>query len=195
MLFDKNNYEFLLVCLGNPGDEYCHTRHNAGFLFSEWVEYAYKIKIKKLKLRAVYGEISFNGKKGLILRPQTFMNDSGIAVAAFCSAYNIPPESIIVVADDINFEVGQMRIRRKGSDGGQKGLRSIIECLKTEQFPRIRIGVGHKAFPQQDLADYVLSNFSSAELSTLPEVFEKVYDSVGLILAGDTERAMSKYNS
>lgn len=189
----KSDYTFLLVCLGNPGKEYAHTRHNAGFLFAEWLKKNKDVRIRRAKFDSLYGEIKLGGRRGLIVTPQTYMNLSGIAVKGFSKAYEIPPSDILVVCDDINFEVGQMRIKRKGSSGGQKGMGSIIEQLGSEEFPRIKIGVGDKA-EAQDLKDYVLSDFTKKDLDVLDKLYENVYDAAELILSGDIDRAMMKYN-
>lgn len=189
----KSDYTFLLVCLGNPGKEYAHTRHNAGFLFAEWLKKNKDVRIKRAKFDSLYGEIKLGERRGLIVLPQTYMNLSGIAVKGFCKAYEIAPADILVVCDDINFDVGQVRIKRKGSFGGQKGMGSIIEQLGTEEFPRIKIGVGDKA-EAQDLKDYVLSDFAKKDLDTLDRLYADIYDAAELIINGDIDKAMMKYN-
>ena len=189
----KSDYTFLLVCLGNPGKEYAHTRHNAGFIFASWLKKNKEVRIRRAKFDSLYGEIKLGGRRGLIVTPQTYMNLSGIAVKGFAKAYEIAPSDILVVCDDINFEVGQMRIKRKGSSGGQKGVGSIIEQLGTEEFPRIKLGVGDKA-EMQDLKDYVLSDFTKKEVEILQSMFDNVYDAAQLIIGGDIDRAMMKYN-
>ena len=189
----KSDYTFLLVCLGNPGKEYARTRHNAGFLFASWLKKNKEVRIRRAKFDSLYGEIKLGGRRGLIVTPQTYMNLSGVAVKGFAKAYEIEPSDILVVCDDINFEVGQMRIKRKGSSGGQKGMGSIIEQLGTEEFPRIKIGVGDKA-EKQDLKDYVLSDFTKKDLVVLDKLYGDVYDAAELIISGDIDRAMMKYN-
>lgn len=189
----KSDYTFLLVCLGNPGKEYAHTRHNAGFIFASWLKKNKEVRIRRAKFDSLYGEIKLGGRRGLIVMPQTYMNLSGIAVKGFAKAYEIAPADILVVCDDINFDVGQMRIKRKGSSAGQKGMGSIIEQLGTEDFPRIKLGVGDKA-QAQDLKDYVLSDFTKKEVETLQSMFTDVYDAAQLIIGGDIDRAMMKYN-
>ena len=194
MFFSKNtDYTFLLVCLGNPGRQYAHTRHNAGFLFSEWLKKNRDVRIRRAKFDSLYGEIKLGGRRGLIVTPQTYMNLSGVAVKGFATAYDVPVSDVLVVCDDINFDVGQMRIRRKGSSGGQRGVGNIIEQLGTEEFPRIKLGVGDKA-ARQDLKDYVLSDFTKAELDTLDAMFADVYDAADLIIGGSIDAAMQKYN-
>ena len=189
----KSDYTFLLVCLGNPGKEYAHTRHNAGFIFASWLKKNKEVRIRRAKFDSLYGEIKLGGRRGLIVLPQTYMNLSGIAVKGFAKAYEIAPADILVVCDDINFDVGQMRIKRKGSSAGQKGMGSIIEQLGTEDFPRIKLGVGDKA-QAQDLKDYVLSDFTKKEVETLQSMFTDVYDAAQLIIGVDIDRAMMKYN-
>ena len=194
MFFSKNtDYTFLLVCLGNPGRQSAHTRHNAGFLFSEWLKKNRDVRIRRAKFDSLYGEIKLGGRRGLIVTPQTYMNLSGVAVKGFVTAYDVPVQDVLVVCDDINFDVGQMRIRRKGSSGGQRGVGNIIEQLGTEEFPRIKLGVGDKA-ARQDLKDYVLSDFTKAELDTLDAMFADVYDAADLIIGGNIDAAMQKYN-
>ena len=184
---------YLIVGLGNPGAEYAHTRHNAGFIFASWLKKNKEVRIRRAKFDSLYGEIKLGGRRGLIVLPQTYMNLSGIAVKGFAKAYEIAPADILVVCDDINFDVGQMRIKRKGSSAGQKGMGSIIEQLGTEDFPRIKLGVGDKA-QAQDLKDYVLSDFTKKEVETLQSMFTDVYDAAQLIIGGDIDRAMMKYN-
>jgi PTH1 family peptidyl-tRNA hydrolase len=192
-LSKKPEYDFLLVCLGNPGKTYRRTRHNAGFLFAEWLACEKDVKIKKSKFKSLYGFIKLSGRKGLVILPQNYMNLSGVAVKGFSVSYGVKPSDIIVVCDDINFDVGQMRIKRKGSSAGQKGVGSIIEQLGTEEFPRIKLGVGDKA-ERQDLKDYVLSDFTDKEMTTLRSIFPDVYDAVSLTADGDIDKAMQKYN-
>ena len=192
-LAKKPEYDFLLVCLGNPGKAYARTRHNAGFMFAAWLTKNKDIKIKRSKFKSLYGYIKLNGRKGLVILPQTYMNLSGVAVKGFAVSYHVAPSNIIVVCDDINFEVGQMRIKRKGSSAGQKGVGSIIEQLETEDFPRIKLGVGGKA-DQQDLKDYVLSDFTDKDIAALNALFPDVYDAVSLTADNDIDKAMQKYN-
>lgn len=195
MFFSKrSDYTFLLVCLGNPGRQYARTRHNAGFLFADWLKKNKDVRIRRAKFDSLYGEIKLGGRRGLIVTPQTYMNLSGVAVKGFASAYDIAPQNILVVCDDINFDVGKMRIRRKGSSGGQRGVGNIIEMLGTEEFPRIKIGVGGRVSDQQDLRDHVLSDFTQKEFEVLSGLFSDVYGAADLILAGKTDEAMQKYN-
>lgn len=187
-------FEYLIVGLGNPGKKYEFTRHNAGFLFTEILCDKYNFKINKLKHRALEGDVRINSRRCLVMRPQTYMNLSGEAVKEACDYYKIPPEKVIVISDDISLPVGKLRIRRSGSAGGHNGLKSIIACLGTDNFPRIKIGVGAKPNPEYDLADWVLSSFSKEEGKLLREAVDKACEAVGYMVDGDIEQAMSRFN-
>ena len=184
----------LIVGLGNPGDKYYLTRHNAGFLMMDYLSQRLGIKIDRLKFKALTAEATVGGKRVLLMKPQTFMNASGEAVQAAAAFYKIPMENIIVFSDDISLDVGRMRVRRKGSDGGQKGLRSIITLMSSDAFPRIRFGIGEKPHPDYELADWVLSEFNKAEQETLFASFEKAYDGLLRVLDGDVDGAMQLCN-
>lgn len=187
--------EYIIVGLGNPGKEYVHTRHNAGFIAIDKLAEKYGCSITKMKYKALIADCTIAGKRALLMKPQTFMNLSGEAVTQAMSFYKIPPENVIVMFDDISLAVGKLRIRRKGSDGGQKGMRSIIELSGSQSFPRVKIGIGEKPNPKWQLADWVLSRFTSEELKTLDEVTEKACGAVEAILSGNIDKAMSQYNS
>ena len=151
--------EFVIVGLGNPGAKYETTRHNTGFMFMDVLADKYDVKLKKIQFKAVTGQTEINGHKCLLVKPQTFMNNSGESVREIVSFYKIPPEKIIVVFDDISLPCGKLRIRRKGSDGGHNGIKSIIYQINSDAFPRIKLGVGEKPHPDYDLADWVLFVF------------------------------------
>lgn len=187
--------EFIIACLGNPGKQYEATRHNAGFLFAELLADKKDIKINNIQFKAVTGKVELAGHKCLVMKPQTFMNNSGEAVRAAASFYKIPPEKIIVIFDDISLPCGKLRIRRKGSDGGHNGIKSIIYHLNSDQFPRVKLGVGQKPHPEMDLADWVLSSFSKDDLSELRKAAEGACDAVELIVSGEIDKAMSAHNS
>lgn len=187
--------EYLIVGLGNPGRQYELTRHNAGFLFADLLADKNSIKINKIQFKSVTASIDSGGHKCLLIKPQTFMNNSGEAVKQAAAFYKIPPERIIVVFDDISLPCGKLRIRRKGSAGGHNGIKSIIYHLNSDNFPRIKLGVGEKPHPDYDLADWVLSNFKKDEIPALREAAEKACDAVELIVKGDTDKAMSSFNS
>ena len=186
--------EYLIVGLGNPDRKYENTRHNCGWLAIDYIAEKLGIKVNKIKYKSFVGEAAIGGKKALLMKPTTYMNNSGQAVVEAMNFYKIPPEKIIVIFDDVSLDVGKMRIRQKGSDGGQKGMRSIIYLSGSDAFPRIKIGIGAKPNPDWDLADWVLSRFSDDERKTLEKIFENAYEAVGLIIDGKTDRAMNRFN-
>ncbi len=186
--------EYIVAGLGNPGKEYTFTRHNAGFLQIDYISQKLGVRIDRAKFKSLCGEAVVAGKRVLFLKPQTFMNNSGEAVREAAQFYKIPPENIIVFSDDISLEPGRMRIKRKGSDGGHNGLKSIIYHLSSDAFPRIKIGVGKKPHSDYDLAAWVLGKFSDEDKEKLMTVFENGHRSMELIISGDTERAMNLYN-
>ncbi len=186
--------EFIIVGLGNPGKQYELTRHNAGFLFADLLADKNGVKINKIQFKAVTASLTLGGVKCLLMKPQTFMNNSGEAVRQAVSFYKIPPERILVVFDDISLPCGRLRIRRKGSDGGHNGIKSIIYHLNSDAFPRVKLGVGEKPHPDYDLADWVLSQFKKDELALLREAAEKACSAAELIVAGDIDKAMSNFN-
>ena len=159
----------IVAGLGNPGDKYRLTRHNAGFLALEYLSQKENVKIDRAKFKALVGECTLGGKRTLLMLPQTYMNNSGEAVKAAADFYKIPPENITVVFDDISLDVGRMRVRRKGSDGGHNGIKSIIYHLGSDNFPRVKIGVGAKPHADMPLADWVLSRFSEGDQKVIFE--------------------------
>lgn len=185
---------FIIVGLGNPGREYATTRHNVGWLALDFIAKELGIKISKIKFKATYGETITNGKKIILLKPQTFMNSSGISVKAAAEYYKIRPQNIIVISDDINLQSNKIRIRKSGSDGGHNGLANIIYMLESNSFPRIRIGVSDRENTAIPLADWVLGNLSEEELSGLAKRLPDVYGASVLITEGKIDLAMSKYN-
>ena len=186
--------EYLIVGLGNPDRKYENTRHNCGWLAIDYIAEKLGIKVNRIKYKSFVGEAAIGGKKALLMKPTTYMNNSGQAVVEAMNFYKIPPENVIVIFDDVSLDVGKMRIRQKGSDGGQKGMRSIIYLSGSDAFPRIKIGIGAKPNPDWDLADWVLSRFSDDERKTLDKMFENAYEAVGLIIDGKTDRAMNRFN-
>lgn len=186
--------EYLIVGLGNPDRKYENTRHNCGWLAIDYIAEKLGIKVNKIKYKSFVGEAAIGGKKALLMKPTTYMNNSGQAVVEAMNFYKIPPENVVVIFDDVSLDVGKMRIRQKGSDGGQKGMRSIIYLSGSDAFPRIKIGIGAKPNPDWDLADWVLSRFSDDERKTLDKIFENAYEAVGLIIDGKTDRAMNRFN-
>ncbi len=190
-----STYDYLIVGLGNPGAKYETTRHNAGFLCIENMENELDFKAKKLKFHALIGDTKIANKKVLVMKPQTMMNNSGTAVGECASFYKIPSQNIIVIFDDISLEPGKLRIKRKGSAGGHNGIKSIIAHLGSEEFPRIKLGVGKKPHPDYDLADWVLSNFPKKDIPLMREAMDNALGALEMMIKGDTEGAMSKYNS
>ena len=186
--------EYLIVGLGNPDRKYENTRHNCGWLALDHIAEKLGCKVNKIKFKSFVGEASVGGKKILLIKPTTYMNNSGQAVVEAMNFYKIKPENVIVIFDDISLDVGKMRSRQKGSDGGQKGMRSIIYLSGSDAFPRIKIGIGAKPNPNWDLADWVLSKFTDDERKTLDTIFDNAYRAVELILDGKIDRAMNLYN-
>ena len=186
--------EFIIAGLGNPGREYEYSRHNAGFLCLDILCNKYGLKTDRLKYRALTCAAMIEGKPCLVMRPQTFMNNSGEAIKAAADFYKIPPEKIIVIYDDISLPTGTLRIRRKGSAGGHNGIKSIIWHLNSDEFPRLKLGVGERADPDEDLKDHVLGKFSKQDLETMRKTMERAVEAVPLILNGDIDGAMSQYN-
>ncbi len=185
----------ILVGLGNPGDKYYNTRHNAGFLMMDYLAERIGVTVDRIKFKALCGEATLAGKRVLLMKPQTLMNASGLAIKEAAAFYKIPPENILVFSDDISLDVGRSRMRMKGSDGGQKGLRSIITQMNTDDFPRIRFGVGAKPRPDYDLAAWVLSEFTKDEQKLLFSRFEQAYEGTLRYLAGDSETAIRICNA
>lgn len=186
--------EFIIVGLGNPGRQYELTRHNAGFIFADLLADKNGVKINKIQFKAVTASLTLGGVKCLLMKPQTFMNNSGEAVRQAAAFYKIPPERILVVFDDISLPCGRLRIRRKGSDGGHNGIKSIIYHLNSDAFPRVKLGVGEKPHPDYDLADWVLSSFKKEEYALLHEAADRACSAAELIVSGDIEKAMSSFN-
>ena len=185
----------LVVGLGNPGDKYFYTRHNAGFLAMDYISQKCGAQVNRSKFKALVGEGVIAGKRVLLMKPQTLMNASGNAVIEAANFYKIPVENIIVLSDDVNLDVGRIRVRKSGSDGGQKGLRSIIERMGSDNFPRIRFGVGKKPHPDYDMAAWVLGNFSEDDKKSLFDCFAVSYEGLERLLAGDVDGAMQICNS
>ncbi len=184
----------LIVGLGNPGAQYEGTRHNAGFLALDHIAESCGVKIDRARYRALTTEVMLGNARVLLMKPQTFMNLSGEAVREAAAFYQIAPENVIVIYDDVTLPVGRMRVRGKGSDGGHNGIKSIVAQLGSNAFPRIRLGVGEKPTPDYDLADWVLSRFSATERETLAKTFPVVREGAELLLRGDLAAAQAKCN-
>lgn len=184
----------VIVGLGNPGEKYVYTRHNAGFLALDYLCQSLGVKCDRARFKSLTCEATVGGKRVLIMKPQTFMNASGEAVREAMAFYKLTPDDVFVISDDTTLDVGKMRIRKKGSAGGHNGLKSIIENLGTDAFPRIKIGVGQKPSPDYNLADWVLGVIPKADRETLFAVLEKCPDALSLIVKGEFELAMQKFN-
>lgn len=196
MLFSKKSaYDWLIVGLGNPGLQYENTRHNVGFMAVDLFMQTQNGDFNKNKMKAVLGECTLKNNRILVVKPQTYMNNSGDAVSQIVRFYKIPLNRIIVVCDDINLDIGKIRIKRNGSDGGQKGMRDIIELLGNNEIMRIKIGVGKKPHPQYDLADWVLSKFPKEAQPELDSALEKTVKALAEIISTSIDSAMNKFNN
>lgn len=185
---------YLIVGLGNPGREYVDTRHNMGFAAADAICAKYGIALNKEKFRSIWGEGRIGGEKVLVVKPQTYMNLSGESVRELCDWFKLEPEDVIVIYDDISLPVGKLRIREKGSAGGHNGIKNIIYQLKSEVFPRIKIGVGAPTHPDYDMKDFVLGKFSEEEKKTMIETVIKVADAVEEMILHGAKSAMNQYN-
>lgn len=185
---------YLIAGLGNPTKEYDKTRHNAGFSVIDVLADRYRIDVSEKKHKALCGRGVIEGQKVLILKPQTFMNLSGESIRAAADYYKIAPEEMVVIYDDISLEPGQLRIRLKGSAGGHNGIKNIIANLGTQDFPRIKVGVGAKP-PRMDLADYVLSRFGAGEQKLMDEAFGEAAEAAVMMMTDGAERAMNHFNA
>ncbi|MCH5191244.1 MAG: aminoacyl-tRNA hydrolase [Oscillospiraceae bacterium] len=186
--------EFIVAGLGNPGKEYTLTRHNSGFLCVDMLAEKLGFKVDRLKYKSLISDTVINGHRCIVMKPQTFMNNSGEAIRDCASFYKIPPEKVIVIYDDTTLDVGKLRIRRKGTDGGHNGIKSIIYHLNSDSFPRIKIGVGKKPHPDYDLKDWVLAEFKKDELTALEEVLKRACGAIDLMVDGAIDEAMNKFN-
>ena len=185
---------YIIVGLGNVGKQYESTRHNAGFLAIDRIAEKFGTKIDRVKFRAMVGECTIGGKRVLLMKPTTLMNLSGLAVGEAASFYKIPAENILVLHDEISFDPGIIRIRRKGSAGGHNGLKSLISSLSSEEFPRIKIGVGKKPNPQYDLADWVLGKMPEADMKAMSARFDDIATAAEMIVGGEIDNAMAKFS-
>lgn len=186
---------YLIAGLGNPGNEYRMTRHNIGFETLDYMSVQNDFKINKLKFKGLFGEMNRKGEKIIFLKPQTYMNLSGDSIIEFVNFYKIPPENVIVISDDTAMERGRIRIRAKGGAGGHNGLKSIIYQLKTENFPRIKIGIGSAANANMEMTDFVLGRFDKDEIPVLENAIIKASKAVFDIIDNGVDYTMNKYNS
>ena len=193
-MFGKKSESWLIVGLGNPGKQYEHTRHNAGFRAMDVLSGKLGCKTDKLKFQGLYAQVNYSGKKLYLLKPQTFMNLSGRSVVQLSAYFQIPPQRIIVLFDDISLEPGRLRVRADGSAGGHNGIKSIIAEIGSQEFPRVKIGVGAKAHAEQDLADWVLSGFSANEEKALSSALERAADAALCIIDRGIPETANRYN-
>lgn len=198
-MFFKKEYatggiEYIIAGLGNPGKQYENTRHNAGFIAMDYIADKLGVKINKIKFKSTVGEANIAGRRCLLMKPSTFMNLSGQAVTEAMNFYKIPPQRTVIMSDDISLDVGTIRIRRKGSDGGQKGLQNIIYLSGSDEFPRVKIGIGKKPHPEYDLKDWVLSRFTDKDKKLISERLPDILGAVELIVSEDIDKAMNLYN-
>ena len=194
-MFQKNSGEsWLIVGLGNPGREYEKTRHNAGFRCLEKIAEQLHVKVDKLKYQGLYCQTNYKGSKLFLLKPQTYMNLSGRSVLQLSAYFNIPPQRIIVLFDDISLEPGRLRVRANGSAGGHNGIKSIIQEIGSQEFPRVKIGVGAKPHPSFELADWVLSTFSAQEEKALEVSLENAAKAALCIIDYGIPETANRYN-
>lgn len=197
MLFGRNKapgVSWLVVGLGNLGEEYERTRHNAGFEVVDLLAQSLGVRIQRLKFKALIAAVDIGDQKVLLMKPTTYMNLSGEAVEQAVSFYKVPPEHILVISDEVALPPGKLRIRASGSAGGHNGLKNIILHLHSDQFPRIRVGVGNKPHPDYDMADWVLGRPMGEDRKALDEAEKKAAEAIGVILEKGLDRAMEKYN-
>ncbi len=193
-MFGRKSESWLIVGLGNPGSQYAKTRHNCGFRAIELLAENLGCKIDKGKFQGLYGQTTYNGKKLYLLKPLTYMNLSGRSVLQLSSYYSIPPQRIIVLFDDISLEPGRLRVRPDGSAGGHNGIKSIIGEIGSQDFPRVKIGVGAKQHPEQDLADWVLSTFTAAEEKLLETALKNAGDAALCIVDKGVPETANRFN-
>ena len=197
MFFNKNRasgVEWLVVGLGNPGDKYENTRHNVGFLTIDHIAEEQRVPVQKLKYRALTNTVELGGAKVLLMKPVTYMNLSGEAVHEAAAFYKIPPERVLVISDEVSLAPGKIRVRRSGSAGGHNGLKNIIAHLGTDQFPRIRLGVGQKPHPDYDMADWVLGKFQGEDKKAVEEAVKRAADAAECLIREGVDKAMNRYN-
>ena len=195
-MFFKNSggVDWLLVGLGNPGDKYENTRHNVGFMAVDELADRANVPVQKLKYKALTNTVTIGGQKVLLMKPVTYMNLSGEAVRQAVDFFKIPADHVLVVSDDTALAVGRLRIRKGGSAGGHNGLKNIIQHLGTDQFPRVRLGVGEKPHPDYDLADWVLGKFQGEDKKAMDAAVKKAADAIECILSQGLDKGMNRFN-
>ena len=194
ILFPSAGCDWLVVGLGNPGGEYANTRHNAGFMAVDRIADALGVRITKIKYKALCATANYRGQKLLLLKPETVMNASGLAVEAAAHFYKIPPERVLVLFDDISLPVGKIRVRKSGSAGGHNGIKSIIAMLHSEDFPRVKIGVGEKPSPEYDLADWVLGQIPKAQQALIDTALQHAAEAALCVVESGCQRAAAEFN-
>ena len=193
-MFGKSSESWLIVGLGNPGKDYERTRHNVGFRAIDLLAQRLGCKIDRLKFQGLYCQTTYGGKKLFLLKPQTYMNLSGRSVLQLSAYFNIPPQRIIVIFDDISLPPGRLRIRADGSAGGHNGIKPVIAEVGSQDFPRVKVGVGAKPHPEQDLADWVLSGFSAGEEKDLSSALERAADAALCIIDKGVPETANRFN-
>lgn len=191
---NKSTYDYMIVGLGNPGLKYENTRHNIGFMCLDKIAEKNNTIINKMKQKAYIADVRINDNRCLLVKPQTFMNLSGEAVVPLMKFYKLEPENVIIIFDDVSFDVGKIRIKRNGSHGGHNGMRNIIELSGTDAFPRVKVGVGKKPHPEYDLADWVLSKFKNEDFETLDKTIDRVAKAIDCIIKNGIDTAMNRYS-
>lgn len=194
-MLKKDNEAWLIVGLGNPGPEYAKTRHNCGFRALDILAQKLGCKVDKGKFEGLYGQTTYEEHKLFLLKPLTYMNLSGRSVLQLSAYFNIPPQRIVVIFDDISLDIGRLRIRSNGSAGGHNGIKSIISQLGSQDFPRVKVGVGAKPNPDFDLADWVLSAFSASEEKSLQAALDRAADAALCIVSQGTMEAANRFNA
>jgi PTH1 family peptidyl-tRNA hydrolase len=189
----RSSIEWVVVGLGNPGDEYARSRHNAGFMTIDRIAKANGVELSRRKFKGLIAEVTLAGKSALLVKPQTFYNLSGECVADLLGYFRIAPEHLIVVHDELDIEAGRLRIKRGGGDAGNRGVHSIAEALGATEFIRVRIGIGRPADPQEN-KDYLLRPMNAAQRQALTSIVERAASAVGAIAESGLERAMNRYN-
>ena len=190
----SSSLDWIVVFLGNPGDKYENTRHNVGFMTADALGEKLNKPIQRLKFKALTNVVEYGGCRVLLMKPTTYMNLSGEAVGEAGMFYKLPPERVLVVSDDVSLPVGKIRLRRNGTAGGHNGLRSIIGQLHSDQFPRLKIGVGAKPHPDYDMADWVLGRFSKEDRKAIDAAIDRALDAMECLFTQGIDKAMSRYN-
>ena len=194
MFFKRGKIEYIVAGLGNPGGKYAKTRHNAGFMAVDLLAKKEGFEFKKAKFQSLIADEYIGGKRCLVMKPQTMMNLSGEAILEAANYYNIPDEKIIIIYDDVSLDIGKIRVRRKGSAGGHNGIKSIISCLGSEAFPRVKIGVGKKPAPEYDMVSWVLGEIPKEKSEEYSESLKNAVGATEEIISEGVDSAMNKYS-